>query len=258
MIFYFTGTGNSLYAAKYLDSEIVSIPQVINNKNQIYESETIGIVCPIYGHEMPKMVKDFIKKATFDTQYLFLVLTFGSRHANAVELAEKVFKTANKNADYITTLLMVDNFLPAFDMKKQITIVKNVEEQLAIIKSDINNKKHEHQKVSIKDRFAHKGYVQLVKNSPETVWANFDFTDDCVGCGICTKVCPANCISIENQKAIRVDKNCQACYACIHACPKFAIKVRKTFGFDEKNPKARYRNEHITLCELVESNNQIK
>ena len=29
MIFYFTGTGNSLYAAKELEEELISIPQVI-------------------------------------------------------------------------------------------------------------------------------------------------------------------------------------------------------------------------------------
>ena len=32
MIFYFTGTGNSLYAAKELDEKIISIPQVIKRE----------------------------------------------------------------------------------------------------------------------------------------------------------------------------------------------------------------------------------
>ena len=67
MIFYFTGTGNSLYAAKQLDTELFSIPQVIHKEQQVFEAESIGIVCPVYGHEMPGMVKDFLRRAEFHT-----------------------------------------------------------------------------------------------------------------------------------------------------------------------------------------------
>lgn len=69
MIFYFTGTGNSLYAAKQLDTELFSIPQVIHKEQQVFVADSIGIVCPVYGHEMPGMVKDFLKKAEFHIDY---------------------------------------------------------------------------------------------------------------------------------------------------------------------------------------------
>ena len=48
MIFYFTGTGNSLYAAKQLDPELISIPQAIHRDRLIFEADSIGIVCPVY------------------------------------------------------------------------------------------------------------------------------------------------------------------------------------------------------------------
>lgn len=256
MVFYFTGTGNSLYAAKYLDGEYISIPNALNSANMEYSADKIGIVCPMYGHEMPAMVKDFLGKAVFQTDYLYIVLTYGNRHANAVELAERALAPTGKKADYITTLLMVDNFLPAFDMAEQIKLDKGVEQQLVDIKADIDAKKHDYQKVTLKDRAAHKGYLAMVHNQPETIWADFDFTDECVGCAICTKVCPAGCIRIEDQRAVRTGENCQACYACVHACPKSAIRMNKILGFQDKNPKVRYRNEHVTLCELVKANDQ--
>ena len=74
--------------------------------------------------------------------------------------------------------------------------------------------------------------------------------DNCIGCGICTKVCPANAIVISDGKAIHTNQNCQACYACVHACPQKAIG----FTIPEKNPNARYRNEHIQLEEIIEAN----
>ena len=141
MIFYFTGTGNSLYAAKQLDTELFSIPQVIHKEQQVFEAESIGIVCPVYGHEMPGMVKDFLRRAEFHTGYLYLVLTYGNMHGGAAELAEQELLAVGKRADYINTLKMVDNFLPSFDMKEQIAIEpeKKVEEQITGIKADINS-----------------------------------------------------------------------------------------------------------------------
>lgn len=53
MIFYFTGTGNSLYAAKELDENIISIPQIIKEEKLEFSADSIGIVCPVYGPEMP-------------------------------------------------------------------------------------------------------------------------------------------------------------------------------------------------------------
>lgn len=61
MVFYFTGTGNSLYIAKQIEENPLSIPQIIHRKNQEYAADSIGIVAPVYGHEVPLMVKDFMR-----------------------------------------------------------------------------------------------------------------------------------------------------------------------------------------------------
>lgn len=62
MIFYFTGTGNSLYAAKQLENELISIPQVMKRKNLEFTADSIGIAAPVYGHEVPPMVKEFLHR----------------------------------------------------------------------------------------------------------------------------------------------------------------------------------------------------
>ena len=44
MVFYFTATGNSLYAAKQLEKAPVSIAQAVHDLENVYEAEKIGIV----------------------------------------------------------------------------------------------------------------------------------------------------------------------------------------------------------------------
>ena len=39
-------------------------------------------------------------------------------------------------------------------------------------------------------------------------------TDKCVGCAICTKVCPRSLFYIEDKKAKRKQNTCEFCLAC--------------------------------------------
>jgi protein involved in ribonucleotide reduction len=85
MLFYFTATGNSLYVAKKLDPNPISIPQALRGDNLSFEAETIGIVCPIFAGDAPSIVVDFLKKAKFNTDYLYMIMTYGNDHTDAAE-----------------------------------------------------------------------------------------------------------------------------------------------------------------------------
>lgn len=46
----------------------------------------------------------------------------------------------------------------------------------------------------------------------------------CVGCGLCTEVCPGNLLQLREGKAqIREVRDCWGCTACVKECPRQAI-----------------------------------
>lgn len=268
IVFYFTGTGNSLYIARQLaeeNTELLSIPQMVKQGKYEFEADEIGIVYPIYGHMPPNMVRRFIQKANLKADYLFAVLTYGNRKCNAVEIWDEVSRQAGKRFDYIGTIIMVDNWLPYFDMNEQMKIDKHIPENLQKITADINGGRHWHEPVTEEERQQHQGFMQRSGLDPEVGFLiksekSFTVTDACIDCGICTYVCPRGNYELTSRGA-KMSGDCEFCFACIQNCPQKAIQFRKSEDGSfpdgtEKNPNARYRNEHISLMELKLANNQ--
>lgn len=253
MLFYFTGTGNSLYVAKQIEANPVSIPQIIHHTDLNFSADQIGIVAPIYGHEMPLMVKEFLRKAKFDTDYFYIILTYGNRHGGAAELAYQLCTKFGIQPKYINVIMMVDNWLPSFDMNEQMKLDKKIEEHLAKIIADLQDNRESVSPVTDIDRAAHFQFLAGMKSLPTDAWQHlFRITDACIGCGLCTKVCPSASIHMDNGKVVYIPGNCQTCLACVHLCPQKAIQL----NIPEKNPNARYRNPNITVDEIIAANHQ--
>lgn len=260
IIFYFTGTGNCLYIARQLageETELLSIPRMVKQGKYEFEADEIGIVYPIYGHMPPNMVREFIKKARLKAGYKFAVLTYGARKCNAVEIWDRISRSAGNAFDYIGTIIMVDNWLPNFDMNEQIRIDKHIPENLQKITADIGMRRRWHEPVTEDERQQHRNFMAWAGLDPEKGYLlkseqSFTVTDACISCGICTYVCPRGNYELTPEGA-KMSGDCEFCFACIHNCPQKAVRFTR---IQEVNPNARYRNEHISLMDLKLANNQ--
>lgn len=253
MVFYFTGTGNSLYIAKQIEEHPVSIPQTMRQEKREFSDERIGIVAPVYSHEMPPMVQDFLRQSVFHTDYFYLILTYGSQHGGAAELAKEFCENCGISVQYSNVILMADNWLPAFDMEAEKKADKQIQKQLAEILSDLRERRKKTGLVTDSDMADHARSLERRKQRPQGAWQHLiRVTEACIGCGICEKVCPADSIHVVDGKAVHMPEHCQPCLACVHACPQKAIGLT----VQEKNPQARYRNPHIKLSEIIAANSK--
>lgn len=252
MVFYFTATGNSLYVAKKLDENPISIPQVLKQEKLDFSDDKIGIVCPVYCGEIPHIVFEFIKKSTFSTPYLYMVLTYGNDETDSAEFTYRQCKRIGIDFSYIHCVKMVDNYLPVFDMNEQKVINKHVDEQVKAVMENIDSLKKEIPSSTIEGRKLHSRVSKMNKIIPSLNNGKALKIDanKCTGCKICMQVCPVGNL-IVTTTAQKISKKCEFCLACVHHCPHNAIYLKM-----DKNPNARYRNENITLQEIMQANHQ--
>ena len=55
-------------------------------------------------------------------------------------------------------------------------------------------------------------------------------SEQCIGCGACVQICPADAITIENMKSIVHKDKCIGCASCLAACPTMAMFIDFTAG----------------------------
>lgn len=249
LIFYFTATGNSLYAAKQIGGTLRSIPQLMRGEERSFSDDVIGFVFPCYAWGLPRMVREFVLRSTFRADYFFGVMTYGNISGGGLSSLAATGMKAGIVFDYTAELKMVDNYLPMFEMGDQIAhqADKNIEANLARIVADVRTRT---KRVTRKNPFWRAGSWLAQRFFDrfgyDGVDRKFVRNDDCNGCGICEKVCPKKNIRMEGKPVFL--HQCDCCYACIQLCPQTALHLK-----NEKSD-ARFRNAGVALAEIVEAN----
>ena len=251
MVFYFTATGNSLYAARRFSDAPISIPQIMRGRARQFSDNAIGIVCPVYAGEPPKMVKQFLREASFQADYFYFILTYGFDQTDAPEFTARLAEEAGIRVDYIAAIQMVDNYLPMFDMAAEVAMDKHVEEQLAAAVQAVSQREHGIPEATEEGRKLHAQVAAGNKEQPAfNDGSQITVLEGCIGCGVCQSVCPVDNFCLEGGRAKRKQSTCEFCLACAQNCPQKAIGL----SMADKNPDARYRHPNISLQEIIDAN----
>ena len=262
MIFYFSGTGNSKWAAKTLALEtgdtLVSIPEVINSDCSftLEKDEHVGFIFPIHGWRVPNIVKEFLTKLTIkilgeDTShvkhYCFCLVTAGDSIGKAMERFQQQLKSVTVNdalsLKAVCSLIMPESYvgLPGMDVdtkEKELEKKELASKQLKEFSNIL--KQHPH-----KDSNQIWGWNQLIRGPIPSFFSGpvggfferFLITDKpfhvdsrrCVKCGICANVCPVSDIKggLGFEPEWLHNGKCLTCFSCYHHCPHHAIEFGK-------------------------------
>ena len=124
IIFYFSGTGNSLKVSKDLAKEMQNCEIVSMGISKEYNLqkgyETIGFVYPTYFRGEPLKVREFISNLNLKNNadaYYYAITTCGKYDGNALVHIKDLLKRKKITLHYAKMLDMFSNYVVAYDMR---------------------------------------------------------------------------------------------------------------------------------------------
>ena len=243
-IYCYSGTGNSLYAAKRIASGINADVLSMTNAGATCDADVIGFVFPTYFWGLPKTVECFVKEliVTKKNPYIFAVTTYGSVIHGVIGVLENLLKKKGLNIAYGCGLKSVENYTPGYKINDTPGLRNKNDENLKKITDDIAKrtpKKYSHSTI------VNKLVMSFSPAKNGDCDKLFTVSDACVGCGHCRDICPTANIDIKNGKPVFLH-HCEHCISCVHICKSEALDWK---GGAAKH--GRYLNRNINAEELI-------
>lgn len=257
VIFIFSGTGNSLWAAKKISAELENCEIVSMGCHKKYtltdEYDNIGFVYPTYNRGVPLTVQNFVSQFDFQNNknaYFFAVATCGrvDRAGNATVQLSNLLKRKGITLSYAEKLDMFSNYILMYTMRD--TVAEEARQSACDLAPIIDNiKKRTVDLTAARSKpllqLLYKGLMHFTPHMDQ----HFNVADTCTHCGICQKVCPVNNIDYGQDKKPYFKHHCEQCLACLQHCPMMAINYK-----DKTQNRKRYTHPDIPWQELSKLN----
>lgn len=268
IIYYFSGTGNSMRTAvriakKIGGAEIISVrcdPENATAEN----ADVIGFICPVYEWDIPGTMKKFVGKLRINPNaYIFMIATYVAIHGKAFETMEKILLQKKARLNYGIALRCVASQCIAYPpFPPETLMIPYMEKHIDRIGREISERKN--RAFPAMGWLTRKLYPKIMTPymAIEQEYDKGFYTDErCVGCETCAKVCPTQNITIQNHTPVW-NHRCHGCNACVAYCPKKAIQFTKPEAYRQlqgivpkllrlPEKRKRYHNPFIKATDLA-------
>ena len=239
MLFYFSGTGNTRWIAQQLaeaiGEELHFIPDEMKKGLMSYElkdGERLGFCFPTHGWQPPRIVRDFIRRATFQTTsttFVWALTTCGDNTGKTMDIFNRELDRKGLKAETLFSVIMPESYvcLPLMYTdtesreREKIEQARRQTEQIAGIIKDRKRGIKELEQGATPRLFSYiiGQYFNCCMISDKKFTVD---TDVCTRCGKCRKVCPVDNIQGTPPEWLH-NGRCTCCLACYHHCPVHAI-----------------------------------
>jgi ferredoxin len=235
-IYYFSGTGNSLWSAKKIAQGITDAYELYNigaesqKKRITVEADAVVFVFPSYAYGMPLVVRRFAKSAVFKTRYFAAFVTFGTSPRGTLGLLRRILKKKGIEKMFFGLIPSVENYLALFGRQKPEKKEKRILLQEKTTKDAIQAViERRENKVSVFCPFSAL-VSRLFSLGVKIFYKRYRIGENCNGCAVCEKICPVSAITMSKGYPVFSSK-CEHCQGCVDICPLRAIQFgRVKFG----------------------------
>ncbi len=249
MILYFSGTGNSRYAAQRMADALGEPLLCLNDRIKAGDTAPIEtgarliLVTPTYAWRIPRIVENWLLRTELvGARQAWFVMTCGSEIGSAAKYNRALCQARGIGYMGTAQLVMPENYIAMFNAPQP----EEARQIVARAQPDIDRAI-----AAVRDGNAFPPprdnlYDRLMSGPVNPIFYAcivkakvFTVRDACTGCGQCARRCPTNSITIRDGRPVW-GQGCTHCMACICYCPAEAIEYgKKSLG------KPRYHFEAL-------------
>jgi ferredoxin len=252
-LYVYTGTGNSLWVARKLASELkrasiefMPLPQ----KAFKIQAEAVGIIFPVHIWGLPSRVIQFVNHLKVKAgTFLFAVAVNAGQPAATLIQLQRLMACRGLSLSLGYSIVLPSNYIPwggPGPKGEQQKLFGEARKKMRVIAPKV--RQEERGKMDRGPLWQNIFFSLLYRLSFRHVHKmdkKFWTDEKCNGCQICSKVCPAANIEMANEKPVWLHR-CEQCLACLQWCPREAIQYgEKTVRYE------RYHHPEVALKDML-------
>ena len=253
-LFFYTGTGNSLWTARTLADEL--------GEAQIYpisrtgsdsvrsEADAVGIIFPVHIWGLPRRVIAFINALAVDPdKYYFAIAVNAGQVAATLLQMRKLMKDKGLLLAAGFEIAMPSNYIPwggpgpEDKRRRRISAARGKIGRIAVMVAGREQRPVEKGPLwqNVLFSWLNKLAFPYVPAMDKSFWVD----EKCNTCNICTNICPCGNVEMKTDRPVWLH-HCEQCLACIQWCPQEAIQ------FGKKTPNyERYHHPDVKLKDIL-------
>lgn len=247
MIFYFSGTGNTKWAAQRLadatGERLVAMAQALEDNQLSYtleDDERLGFCFPTHGWQVPAIVRLFVDRLTMGnlkpSTFCYAVTTCGDCMGQTMDMMDQALSKKGITLKSSLSLVMPESYVclpfmytdsPEREQQKLNRAQADLDNFIAVVKN--------RQAGTLRLR---KGPLPWLLTHVIGQYFNRRMITDskfrvdeerCIGCRQCQQACPVGNVAMSDSSNATPhptwlnNGKCTCCLACYHHCPRHAI-----------------------------------